>query len=457
MASVAVQGYDSEGRGVVKENGKVVFVPGACRGDVISLTTNRQRKNHYEGRLDLLEHASPERAEPFCAHYADCGGCKLQHIQYLAQLALKERHVHDVVQRIGKVQVVDFMPIVGCGETQYYRNKLEFSASALRWWPQGGEGMVPEALGALGYHAPGRWDKVLHIDQCHLQPEPSNAIRNEVFAHATAQGLPFYDPRSHQGVLRSVLIRNNEKGQYMVGIMVTSAGAGYAPLLLAHLRERFPAIETGFYYLNDKHNDTVYDLAPHLVFGTGQLVQAIGQYSFLVDAKSFMQTNLRQTEVLYQWVRQFAGLEPGETLYDLFCGVGTIGIYLAQDCQRVIGIETVEEAVGMAQQNARLNGVGHAVFLMGTVEELLNGEWANKHPLPDVVVVDPPRMGLHPKALEAILQLLPRRVVYVSCNPATLARDLGLLQSRYTIDKLVPVDMFPHTPHVECVAQLNRM
>ncbi|MBI1184360.1 23S rRNA (uracil(1939)-C(5))-methyltransferase RlmD [bacterium] len=457
IAHATVADLDAKGRGVVKHEDMVVFVPDTCPGDVVSVRTTRKKKNYYEGVLTQLEEASAERTEPFCQHYDDCGGCKLQHISYGQQLRFKQKQVYDAIKRIAKIECAAYEPILGCSETTRYRNKLEFSAAPNRWITK------EEAAGsdsftqknALGYHIAGRFDKILHIENCHFQPDPSNAIRNEVYAFANLHEIPFYNPKTHEGIFRSVLIRNNDKGHFMVVVMVTKPGESFAKELLLHLANKFPEIKSGQYFINDKLNDTVYDLQPHLVSGVAELEQHIGQLRFKVDAKSFMQTNTKQTIALYNVAREYAGLQGHEVVYDLFCGVGTIGMYLAQSCKEVIGIETVPEAIEKARENADANGVQNIRFETGAVEHVLTDEFRRKYPAPDVVITDPPRMGMHAKVVEVLLAMAPQKIVYVSCNPATQARDLALLHEKYDLMKIKPVDMFPHTPHIESVALLN--
>jgi 23S rRNA (uracil1939-C5)-methyltransferase len=457
LNSVDVIDIDAKGRGVVKHEDKVIFVPETCPGDTISLRTFKKKKNYFEGRLLELEIESKDRVEPFCQHYDDCGGCKLQHISYKKQLELKEKQVFDAITRIAKVPYQEFQPILGCDETERYRNKLEFSASNKRWITKAesaSEKDFPEENG-LGFHIAGRFDKILHIEKCHFQPEPSNAIRNFVYNYAEETKVEFYDPRTHQGELRSVLIRNNQEGDFMVAVMVTTKGLGFAKAVLAELKTEFPQIKSGLLIENNKVNDTIYDLEPEVVFGEAYITQNIFGLEFEVDAKSFMQTNSRQTLKLYSLAKEFAELKGDEVVYDLFCGVGTIGMYLSNSCKEVIGIETVPEAIEKANKNAKHNQIENIRFETGSVEHVMTEEFRTKYPAPDVVITDPPRMGMHQKVVDMLLKMAPEKIVYVSCNPSTQARDIALLAEKYELIKVRPVDMFPHTPHIESVALLK--
>ena len=457
LKSVDVIDIDAKGRGVVKHEDKVIFVPETCPGDTISLRTFKKKKNYFEGKLLELETKSNDRVEPICAHYDDCGGCKLQHISYEKQLELKEKQVFDAITRIAKVPYQEFLPILGCDETERYRNKLEFSASNKRWITKAesaSEQSYPEENG-LGFHIAGRFDKILHIEKCHFQPEPSNAIRNFVYSYAKKNDIAFYDIREHQGQLRSVLIRNNEEGDFMVAIMVTSQGMNFAKGVLAALKTEFPQIKSGLVIENNKVNDTIYDLKPEVVFGEAYIAQNIFGLEFEVDAKSFMQTNSRQTLKLYSLAEEFAELKGDEVVYDLFCGVGTIGMCLSNSCKEVIGIETVPEAIVKANKNAKHNQIENIRFETGSVEHVMTEEFRTKYPAPDVVITDPPRMGMHQKVVDMLLEMAPKKIVYVSCNPSTQARDIALLAEKYELIKVRPVDMFPHTPHIESVALLK--
>lgn len=457
FSNVSVIDLDAKGRGVAKHEERVIFVPDTAPGDVINLKTIRKRKSFFEGVVTEMVVSSDKRVDPFCAHFDDCGGCKLQHIKYDEQLAFKEKQVRDAIERLAKIPYGEFLPILGCEQTTYYRNKLEFSASDSRWVTRKDKdaGQEQPIENGLGYHVPGRFDKILHIEKCHFQPEPSNGIRNTVFAFAEAQSIPFYNPKSHEGVLRSVLVRNNDRNEFMVVVVVTEKGKDFAQLLLVHLQEQFPEIKSGQFIINNKLNDTIYDLEPQLVFGDSVITQGIGSLQFKVDPKSFMQTNTQQTIKLYDVAKEFAGLTGKETLYDLFCGVGTIGLYLSDQCERVIGIETVPEAIERAHENAALNGIENVSFETGSVEHVMTEEFRKKYPAPDVVITDPPRVGMHEKVVKTLLEMEPEKIVYVSCNPSTQARDVALLHEKYDLEKIRPVDMFPHTPHIESVALLR--
>lgn len=457
IENAVVVDLDSKGRGVVKHEDKVIFVPDTCPGDVIHVKTLRKKKSFYEGIALSVTTASEHRVDPFCSHFDDCGGCKLQHVSYERQLAFKEKSVRDAIERIAKVPYDEFEPILGCEQTSLYRNKLEFSASDSRWITKADAQTATDFTqeNGLGFHVPGRFDKILHITDCHFQPEPSNAIRNAAFAFAESNEMAFYNPRTHEGVFRSVMLRNNADGDFMVVVMVTTKGKQHAIDMLHHLEASFTQIASGQYIINDKLNDTIYDLDPVLVFGAAEISQQIGAHRFKVDPKSFMQTNTQQTVKLYDVAKDYAQLQGDEVLYDLFCGVGTIGMYLSDTCKEVIGIETVPEAVEKAKENAVTNGVDNIRFETGSVEHVLTEDFKAKYPLPNVVICDPPRVGMHAKVITALLEMQPQRIVYVSCNPATQARDIALLDEKYRLKKIKPVDMFPHTPHIESVALLE--
>ncbi len=457
LSNVEVVDLDAKGRGVVKHSDKVIFVPDTCPGDVISLKTLRKKKNYFEAILTKMDFSSSDRVVPFCKHYDECGGCKIQHISYQKQLEIKQKQVFDAITRIAKVPYQKFEPILGCTETERYRNKLEFSASNKRWITKAEAQNKTEIINesGLGFHIAGRFDKILHIDECHFQPEPSNIIRNFVYDFAIKNGIEFYDPKAHQGQLRSILVRNNQDGEFMVALMVTKKGAEFGNDLLKILEKEFPMIKSGMLIENNKVNDTIYDLQPKVVFGKSFIIQKIFDLEFEVDAKSFMQTNGKQTHELYNLAREYAQLKGNEVVYDLFCGVGTIGMYLSKSCKEVIGIETVPEAIEKAKKNAQHNGIENIRFETGSVEHVLTDEFRAKYPAPDVVITDPPRVGMHQKVIDMLLQMQPEKIVYVSCNPSTQARDIALLAEKYELIKVRPVDMFPHTPHIESVALLK--
>ena len=448
---------DSKGRGVVKHDELVIFVKDTCPGDVIKLRTTRKRKSYYEGVVEEIISPSEARQEPFCKHFEDCGGCKLQHISYEDQLKFKEKQVHDAIERIAKIPFSNYDPILACENTTFYRNKLEFSASHRRWisYADAKSNEDIDTSEAIGFHVPGRFDKIVHVEKCHFQPDPSNAIRNFVHQYAKDESIDFYDLYKHQGSLRTVMIRNNKAGDFMVVLMVSSTGLDFGKKCLETVYDKFSEVKSASLLVNDKVNDSFYDIDAQLICGSPFITETIGDLTFNVDAKSFLQTNTDQTLLLYQLAEKYAGLQGDEVVYDLFCGVGTIGLFLSKKCKEVIGIETVPEAIIKAKENAVNNGIENVRFETGSVEHVLSDDFKSKYPRPDVVITDPPRMGMHQKVIDGLLEMLPEKIVYVSCNPSTQARDIALLAERYDLSKLQPVDMFPHTPHVESVALLT--
>lgn len=457
FSNAEVIDLDVKGRGLIKEDEKVAFVKGAVPGDRIDAQAFRKKKKVFEANLVNLLSPSEDRTQPFCRHFDECGGCKLQNIEYEAQLRHKHKILTDAIQRIGKFPYGEIQPILGCERTREYRNKLEYSFSNKRWITQAEveSGSELDAGQALGYHVPGRYDKILHIEECHLMDLSHNAIRTFVFDYMESHSLSAYDLKEHGGVFRNLLIRMNEKGEYLVMLVLGVDKTDIAIDCLEKLTDAFPAIVSAYYMINTKLNDSVYDLDPVHVKGSAYLVQAIANLSFYVEPKSFMQTNPFQTPYLYQLVEDFAGLKGHEVVYDLFCGVGTIGMFLAGKAQKVVGIETVPEAIEMAEKNKELNQLTNTDFVCGSVEKVLDASFWEQHGRADLIILDPPRMGLHPDVVHNLLELQAPKIVYVSCNPSTQARDLSLLSEIYTINKIRAVDMFPHTPHVESVAQLT--
>ena len=450
----------AEGMAVARVDGLVVFVPFVVPGDVVDIQLYRKKKNYAEGRAIRFHKQSPLRVEPACPHFGVCGGCKWQTMKYSAQLEAKQRQVRDNLERLGGIDCSGMRPICGSDSIYYYRNKLEFTFST-RAWRTTPDDIQPEQ-GALGFHIPQLFDKVLNIEHCALQAEPSNAIRLAVRDYAYSNNLPFYDIRNHTGFLRNLVIRNTSTGQWMVIVVVAEEDNESLFPLLDMLHQRFPQITSLQYIINNKMNDSYSDLEVHTYFGNDHIEEEMTPYRpgeqanlrFIINPKSFYQTNSAQAQRLYSFVAELAELQPKDILYDLYTGTGTIALFLASQVRKVVGIEYVEEAIADARLNAKRNGFNNTVFYAGDMAKVLTQEFIAANGRPDVVVTDPPRAGMHESVVRQLLQTAPRKIVYVSCNPATQARDLQLLSERYRIGRIQPVDMFPHTQHVENIAEL---
>jgi 23S rRNA (uracil1939-C5)-methyltransferase len=451
--------YAAEGKALARVDGKVIFVKGVVPGDVVDIQLTKSKKDWGEGHVVAWHQRSSRRVEPFCSHFGLCGGCSWQMVPYEEQLAFKQQQVEDQLRRIGRITLPDIAPILGCAETVYYRNKLEFTFSNKKYltaeaFRDREPGAEPEP--ALGYHVPKWFDKVIDIDACHLQADPSNQIRNFIREQALQHGYSFYDIRQHRGFLRNLIIRYATTGELMVNLCVGEDNPSGLAQLFGALQEAFPQITTGLYTVNPKLNDTIYDLEPEVVFGKGFIVERLEEFQFKIGPKSFFQTNSRQGEQLYRVTRDFAELTGREVLYDLYCGTGSIGIFCSAATRKLVGVEAIAEAVADAKVNAELNKVAHAGFFDGDVIDVCTDAFFEEHGRPDVVVTDPPRAGMHEKLVRKLLDIAAPTLVYVSCNPATQARDLQLLDEGYTVEKIQPVDMFPHTHHIENVVQLKR-
>lgn len=481
LANVPIHGIADRGKGVGRTpEGLTVFVTGAVPGDVADVFIQKKKSGFAEGVVDRIVVPSPDRVEPFCEHFSICGGCKWQNLDYRAQLRHKQQVVEDALLRIGKIKVAEFLPILGAPETTYYRNKLEFGFSNKRWLlpgemnPVSGEdddatlntagatfnvaspspSPSSSRLMGLGFHKAGFFDKIIDIHHCWLQSDPSNDLRNSCRAIALEQGLAFYDPRRHTGFLRNLMVRLTTTGECMLLVSFArddkDAIAGYLDAILA----KFPQLTTLVYCVNTKLNDSLFDLDMISYRGKGFVVEELGDLKCKIGPKSFFQTNSRQGKRLYDVTAEFAGLSGNENVYDLYTGTGSIALYLARYCRQVVGIEEIPEAIADAEENMRLNDINNAIFYAGDVKNVLTPEFAERHGKPDVVITDPPRAGMHEKAVRFLLDLAAPRIVYVSCNPATQARDLNWLSEKYEVLKAQPVDMFPHTHHIENVALL---
>jgi len=451
LAHVKLDGDDPEGPG------RVVFVEFAVPGDVVDIRVLKKKKSYLEGRIVRIIKPSPSRLEPFCEHFGTCGGCRWQPLPYEMQLEAKRRQVCDQLTRIGHLDIPEVSPTIGSDKTREYRNKLEFSASNKRWILSDEDPeRIPEAdRNGLGFHVGKFFDKVLDIRRCWLQPEPSNAIRLFIKDYSLKHGLPFYDLRENGGLLRNIFVRTTEDGQVMVivcfGCMVPEVFG-----LLGSLAASFPQITSLYYVINSKCNDSLGDQECILYKGDDAIYENMEGLRFKIGPKSFYQTNAGQAYKLYSVARNFAGLTGNEVVYDLYTGTGTIAQFVSAKASRVIGIEYVPEAIEDAISNASANGIGNCEFYAGDMKDILTDAFISEHGNPDVMIVDPPRAGMHPDVVKTILRAAPGRIVYVSCNPASQARDLEVLCQDYRIDAVQPVDMFPHTQHVENVCLLNR-
>ena len=447
----------AEGKSLGKYNNMVVFVPHTVPGDVVNIQVNNKRRRFMEGYvLDFVEY-SPLRTEPFCKHYGECGGCKWQALPYPMQLEYKQKQVEDQLRRLGGIELPEISLIIGSARSEYYRNKLEFTFSNKRWVPRSevAEGAAMGSGNALGFHIPGMFDKVLDVEWCHLQDEPSNAIRLAVKRFAEENGLEVYNLREHQGLLRNIIIRTSTTGEVMVTVVFAREDERNGTLM-DFLTKQFPQITSLNYIVNSKLNDSIGDLEARCYSGKPYMEERMEGLSFRINPKSFYQTNSEQAYNLYKVARDFAELTGEEVVYDLYTGTGTIANFVAAQAKRVVGIEYVPEAIEDAKQNSALNGIGNTLFFAGDMKDVLNEEFIARHGRPDVIILDPPRAGIHADVAATILAAAPTRMVYVSCNPATQARDLTIFDPAYRVTKVQPVDMFPHTHHVENVVQLVR-
>ena len=460
IEDVTVSDAGAEGNAIVRVDGMVVFVPYAVPGDVIDLKIFKKKKNYAEGRVIALKQASPLRVEPKCSHFGSCGGCKWQSMSYDSQLKYKQQQVKDNLERLGRIDTSQMRPICGSDSIFEYRNKLEFTFSNKRWLAAGEERKEGDP-GAVGFHVPQVFDKVLPIDKCYLQREPSNVIRISLRDYAIENGIPFYDIRNHTGYMRNVVIRNTSTGELMVIVIVAEDRHEWLEPMMEYMREKFPEITSLMYIINNKMNDSYGDLEPHVWSGQGYITEEMPRFKggeplhFRINPKSFYQTNSEQAYKLYSYVAEFAELSGDETVYDLYTGTGTIAQFVADGCRKVVGIEYVEEAIVDARENASVNGFNNCIFYAGDMAKVLTDEFVEANGRPDVVITDPPRAGMHEKVVEQLLKMEPRKIVYVSCNPATQARDLTLLSRKYKVGLIQPVDMFPHTQHVENVVELT--
>ena len=438
--------------------GQVIFLPNVVPGDVVDIQTLKKRKAYFEGKAIKIHKYSEHRTEPVCQHFGICGGCKWQNMKYSQQLFYKNQEVFNNLRRIGKIELPEFEPILGSEKQLFYRNKMEFGFSDSRWMTNEEiqSGIEYDNKNALGFHIPRMWDKILDIEKCHLQEDPSNAIRNEVRSFANANNMTFFNPRNHEGLLRTLMIRTASTGEIMVLIQFFEDDKANRDLLMNHLAETFPEITSLLYVINSKPNDTIYDQDIQLFKGREYILEEMEGLHFSINAKSFYQTNSDQAYELYKITRDFAGLTGNELVYDLYTGTGTIAQFVSKKAKKVIGVEAVPEAILDAKTNAERNNITNCEFYVGDMKNVFNDDFIAQHGQPDVIITDPPRDGMHKDVVAQILKIAPEKVVYVSCNSATQARDLALMDEQYKVTRVRPVDMFPQTHHVENVVLLER-
>ena len=439
-----------------KWNDIVVFVPLTVPGDVVNVQIRTKRRRYMEGYVTEYIERSPLRVEPMCGHFGVCGGCKWQNIPYSEQIAFKQQQVIDQLTRIGHLELPEISPILGSAKTDHYRNKLEFTFAPKRWktYEEVARGEEITDTPALGFHIPGMFDKILDIDYCHLQAAPSNEIRNEIKRFCIEEGISFYDIRQHTGTMRNIVIRTASTGEIMVIVVFAEDNQEIISKVMGHLKTSFPQITSLVYMINDKLNDSLGDREPVLFAGRDHIFEQMENLRFKVGPKSFYQTNSEQAYELYKVVREFADLKGDEVVYDLYTGTGTIANFVSAKAKSVVGVEYVEEAIEDAKVNSAINGITNTTFYAGDMKDVMNDEFVEHNGRPDVVILDPPRAGVHEDVIATILRAAPERMVYVSCNPATQARDLALMNEHYRIVAVQPVDMFPHTHHVENVVKL---
>ncbi|WP_375323941.1 23S rRNA (uracil(1939)-C(5))-methyltransferase RlmD [Flagellimonas sp. GZD32] len=457
--NVEVIDAGAKGKTVAKApDGRVIFLSNAVPGDVVDVMTTKKRKAYFEGVATDFHTLSDKRTEPVCEHFGTCGGCKWQNMGYEHQLYFKQREVENNLKRIGHLELPEITPILGSKKQYFYRNKMEFSFSSSRWLTQ--EEINSDAeiddRNALGFHIPGMWDKILDIKKCHLQQDPSNAIRLAVKDFANSNGLSFFNPRKQEGLLRTLMIRTASTGEIMVLIQFFEDDLEHRELLLNHLKNEFPEITSLLYVINSKQNDTIYDQDIICFAGRDHIFEEMEGLQFKINAKSFYQTNSEQAYELYKITRDFAGLSGNELVYDLYTGTGTIAQFISKKAKKVVGVESVPEAIEDAKANAIHNKIDNVEFFVGDMKNVFNEDFIIEHGQPDIIITDPPRDGMHKDVVEQLLRVAPPKIVYVSCNSATQARDLALMKEQYQVSKVQPVDMFPQTHHVENVVLLEK-
>ena len=457
--AVTIEAVAAEGKALAHVDGMVVFVEYAVPGDVVDIRVTKKKRNYMEGYVAKMIQPSPQRLEPFCSHFGICGGCRWQHLPYEMQLEAKRQQVYDQLVRIGHLDVPEIKPVLGSDKNRYYRNKLEFTFSARRWFetPVDFEQLPENERIGLGFHVGRYFDRVLDIEHCWLQDSPSNEIRLFLKQYSIEHGLEFYDIRENKGYMRNIVIRNNQAGDVMLIVVFAKDDPATRTPLLEAVADKFPQITSLYYVINTKLNDSIADQTPLLFKGDDAIYEKMEDLTFKIGPKSFYQTNTEQAYKLYSTAREFAALTGSEVVYDLYTGTGTIAQFVSSKASKVIGIEYVPEAIEDARKNAHNNGITNCEFFAGDMKDVLTAAFIEKHGRPDVIILDPPRAGIHPDVARVILDAAPERIVYVSCNPASQARDISLLSAHYKITDVQPVDMFPHTHHVENVCSLRRL
>ena len=457
--NIEVVDAGARGKTIAKApDGRVIFLTNTVPGDIVDVQTGKQRKAYFEGKAIKFHKYSERRTEPVCEHFENCGGCKWQNMKYEDQLFFKEKEVTNNLVRIGHVELPEVTPILGCDKIYFYRNKMEFSFSSKRWLTYDEiklEGEIND-LNACGFHVAGMWDKILDVEKCHLQEEPSNEIRNFVKDFGIENGLEFYNPRAQEGLLRTMMVRISSNGEIMLVIQFFKEDKEKRELLMNAIQEEFPKITSLQYIINSKGNDSIYDQDVILFKGRDHIFEEMEGLKFKINAKSFYQTNSYQAYELYKITRNFANLSGNELVYDLYTGTGTIAQFIAKKAKKVVGVESVPEAIADANENAKNNKIDNVEFFVGDMKNVFTDEFIKQNGHPDVIITDPPREGMHKKVVEQILKIKPEKIVYVSCNSATQARDLEILDEAYKIIKTQAVDMFPQTHHVENVVLLER-
>jgi 23S rRNA (uracil1939-C5)-methyltransferase len=467
LENLLVENYAAEGKSIARVDGKVIFIAGAVPGDRVSVRLSKNKKDWAEGQAIHFHEFSKERTVPFCSHFGICGGCQWQMLPYEKQLQYKQQQVQDNLKRIGKVELPAILPIIGAEETTHYRNKIEYTFGNKKYLTKEEIVSLPfeegkSRVGAYaGFHAKGLFDKVVDIETCYLQSEPTNALRLAIKEFAVANKFSFYDIRNHTGFLRTMQVRICTTGEIMVNIVAGENDEKRIKQLMEFAADKFPSITALLYTVNTKWNDSLHDLEPVSYKGKGFVIEKLStgsegeDFRFKIGPTSFFQTNTKQAEKLYRVTKEFAGLTGKETVYDLYCGTGSIGIFVSKAAKKIIGVEMIEAAIEDAKENAALNNLPHTSFFAGDVSTVCNDDFFKLHGKPDVIITDPPRAGMHEKLVIKILDMEAPTVVYVSCNPATQARDLSLLSEKYAVTKIQPVDMFPHTHHIENAVQLK--
>ena len=458
IENVTITGIADKGMSVGRtDEGQVIFVKGAVPGDNVDVLVLRKKKSFLHGIVSNVNALSDERVSPLCEHFSICGGCKWQNLKYNSQLKYKQQTVVAAMTRIAGLEESIILPIIGCDQHVYYRNKMEYSFSDKKWLTEeevrSGEKIA--SVPAVGLPPPGAFDKVVDIIKCHLQDDMTNKLRNFIREYAFANGLTFYNPRSHHGFLRNMVFRNNLAGEWMVTIIFADDIEEERIALLEAIKVGFPAIQSLNYIINTKHNDSFYDQVVINYDGADHIIESIGDIKYKIGPKSFFQTNTLQAKLLYDVAKDFASLQGGENVYDLYTGIGSIALYIANSVNHVVGIEEIDAAIADARVNNDINGIENTTFYTGDVKDLLDDSFVDTHGKADIIFTDPPRAGMHKEVVNALLQIAAPKIVYISCNPSTQARDLDLLQEKYNVVKIQAVDMFPHTHHIESVALLE--